>query len=94
MCKKIYREYTYYDDEGYMEACYEARQEELVEGLADIHYDEWFKDRLNKVNCPLTIVSKIKECLKEMIDNDENLDKMVDWWREELKEYFKEKASD
>ena len=94
MCKKIYREYTYYDEMNEPYAWYEANEEELVEALVDLHYDEWFNEKMKKVECPTTIRIKIKESLKEMISNDINLEKMVDWYREELKDYFEEKASD
>lgn len=85
-------EFTYYDDEGREIAWYEAEEEEIVEVLSDLYYEEWFEEKMKKVGCPKNVKWEIKKCLEDMLRNDEHLYDMADFNRQELKEAFEDKA--
>ena len=74
------------EDYGY-EFNYTVEREDLLDAVVDIAYRAYFSDCLLVVN-----KDNVKREFKRFISDTDILDALVDYYEDELKDYFKEKA--
>lgn len=69
---------------------YEVNENRLLEAVVDLSYDDYFKQ--TELADRVDYAVAVKMGLEEFIKNNDNLDQLVEYYEERLKDYFEEEA--
>lgn len=78
-------------DEGYWFE-YEVEDDELLEAVVDLVYEDYFSKINIADNCEY--VFAVKKGIKKLINDYDNLDEYVEEYDSELKDYFEKEAKE